>query len=86
MTLFPLAVAILYPLILLKTRLQSARRKSSTDLLSGDNKPRESNVSIYEVARGIVKAEGVTGLYQGLEAQLLKGIVTQGITLSAKQR
>lgn len=81
---------MLYPLILLKARLQAARKNSEPALSGGDNKshpPRKhAKQSTFDVARGIVNVDGLSGLYRGLEAQLLKGIVTQGITLSGKQR
>ena len=33
-----------------------------------------------------VQAEGWAGLYQGLAAQLVKGFVSQGVTMLVKQR
>lgn len=40
----------------------------------------------FEIAEGVIRRDGVAGLYQGLQAQLLKGIISQGLTLSIKQR
>lgn len=37
-------------------------------------------------AVGIVHDEGVSGLYKGLEGQLLKGVVQQGVMMMIKQR
>lgn len=79
------AVTILYPLILIKTRVQSARK--AKDLPgSQPSKSSPSQTSPINIASEIIKREGVKGLYQGLEAQLIKGVISQGLTLSTKQR
>lgn len=44
------------------------------------------SASPLEIAEGVIRRDGVAGLYQGLQAQLLKGIISQGLTLSIKQR
>lgn len=44
------------------------------------------SASPLEIAEGVIRRDGVSGLYQGLQAQLLKGIISQGLTLSIKQR
>ena len=44
---------------------------------------RENMVSIW---RRIVRREGAGGLYQGLEAQITKGFVSEGVKMMAKQR
>lgn len=77
-------MSILYPLILLKTRLQSARR--SQDIPSHVTDVRCTVETPLDIARGIVKRDGIVGLYQGLEAQILKGIISQSVTFSMKQR
>lgn len=69
------STAILFPLILSKTRLQwkspSGRRVYN---------------SLLDVLRKTVRRSGVAGLYQGLESQLLKGLVSHGTTMVVKQR
>jgi adenine nucleotide transporter 17 len=36
--------------------------------------------------RRIIRTEGIAGLYKGIEAQLLKGLVQQGVMMAIKQR
>ncbi|TDL23085.1 mitochondrial carrier [Rickenella mellea] len=62
-------VAILYPLMLAKTRLQTSRSRSIMDLW-----------------KAAYKRDGLAGLYQGVEVQLLKGFLNQGLTMATKQR
>lgn len=75
-----LAVTFLYPLILAKTRIQTARSSS----LANHTTSRQQN--ILQVWRTAYEREGVKGLYQGLEAQVVKGIVSQGVTMMVKTR
>ncbi|EEB92475.1 hypothetical protein MPER_09006 [Moniliophthora perniciosa FA553] len=67
-----IASALLYPLILAKTRLQAARKQA------GNTRP--SLISVLE------DAEARGELYQGLEMQILKGFVNQGVTFLVKGR
>ncbi|TFY68135.1 hypothetical protein EVG20_g3680 [Dentipellis fragilis] len=72
-----LATMILYPLILAKTRLQLAKADSSS-----------SPATMLSVLRTAYRHEGgfPPGLYQGIEAQILKSFLSQGITFMVKQR
>merc|ERR1712093_812398 len=70
-----IASAVCYPLILAKTRLQW---KSPTGKLLYRN--------MTEVFVKTVKRSGVEGLYAGLQAQLIKGFLAQGVTMVLKQR
>lgn len=94
---FGLASTILYPLILAKKRLQVATGKSSAtlfsvlvdaysgksahgeDSLSALPKGREKRLESEPMAR-------VAGVYQGLQMQLLKGFLNQGVTFLVKGR
>jgi len=67
------AVGVLYPLILIKTRIQSARRKGAHKTAIG-------------VAREVVHQKGVVGLYEGLGVQVMKGVLNQGFTMATKQK
>ncbi|GAA5994927.1 uncharacterized protein JCM10292_004435 [Rhodotorula paludigena] len=69
------ASAITYPLILAKTRLQF---KSPTG--------RALYSSQFDVFRRIMRKEGLAGLYQGVESQLLKGFFSEGVKLLVKDR
>ncbi|KAH9888441.1 mitochondrial carrier [Cubamyces lactineus] len=71
-----LAVAILYPLLLAKVRVQASRRRPDG----------AGAASMTDVWVRAVKEEGWAGLYQGLVAQLVKGFVNQGVTMLVKQR
>ena len=68
-----IASALLYPLMLAKTRLQVHRR-------NGD---RADMIGVWKHA---IKREGLQGVYQGLDAQMVKGFVSQGVTMVVKQR
>lgn len=70
-----LSTATLFPLILSKTRLQWRSP-------SGKRVYR----SLADVLRKSVRKNGVQGLYQGLQSQLLKGLVSHGTTMVVKQR
>lgn len=74
-----IATVILYPLMLAKTRLQVHRREASE---SGSTE----SESILSIWRKAYEREGWAGIYQGLEAQILKGFVNQGVTMMVKQR
>ncbi|KAF7979009.1 hypothetical protein HWV62_43973 [Athelia sp. TMB] len=76
-----IATTLLYPLILAKTRIQTARAAPSTAASSPSNAP-----NIWDVWRAAYAREGLPGVYQGLEAQVLKGVVSQGLTLMVKTR
>ncbi|KAL6302941.1 mitochondrial carrier domain-containing protein [Sparassis latifolia] len=64
-----LALAVLYPLVLAKVRVQAWR-----------------DMSMFAVWREAFRSAGWAGLYHGLTAILLKGFVSQGITMLVKQR
>jgi solute carrier family 25 (peroxisomal adenine nucleotide transporter), member 17 len=88
------AVAILYPLILAKTRLQ-ARKRSLSELPTNTSiKAQPSLTSVLmdaylgqypDVQKG-KREGGMKGLYQGLEMQTLKGFLNQGVTFLIKGR
>ncbi|KDQ56452.1 hypothetical protein JAAARDRAFT_158528 [Jaapia argillacea MUCL 33604] len=76
-----IAVALLYPLILAKTRLQAQPSPSRTS--SSSSSLSSSAPTIWHAAYA---QDGVAGLYQGLESQILKGFLGQGVTMMVKQR
>ncbi len=61
------AIALLYPLILAKTRLQASNRQSSL-------------VTVLD------HASRSRTLYQGLDMQIVKGFLSQGVTFLIKER
>lgn len=65
-----LATIPLYPLVLAKAVSMSG---AESDRLLGP-------------LRRIYRAEGVAGIYKGLEGQLVKGVIQQGVTMLLKQR
>ena len=71
-----LATIPLYPLVLVKALSQSGADK-------GKNKRK---VGMMGTLVRIVNREGISGLYKGLEGQLLKGVVQQGVMMLIKQR
>ncbi|KAI0821168.1 mitochondrial carrier domain-containing protein [Irpex lacteus] len=84
------ATTLLYPLILAKTRLQvhrkSLKQDESGDTESQKAKLREDTENVVSIWERIVKKEGVRGLYQGWEAQITKGCVSEGVKMMVKQR
>jgi len=68
-----IAVCILYPLMLAKTRAQ---------VLPGS----ASGRNLVSILKNAYNRDGLSGLYQGLEAQVLKGFLSQGLTIMVKQR
>ena len=69
---------LLYPLMLAKTRLQIHYGR--------EDGCRKNNKNMVKIWREIIQREGIRGLYQGLEAQVTKGFVSQGVTMVVKQR
>ncbi|KAL5483202.1 hypothetical protein ACEPAI_8432 [Sanghuangporus weigelae] len=43
-------------------------------------------MSMFSVWRSAYQRDGLPGFYQGLEAQLFKGFISQGLTMIVKQR
>ena len=73
-----LATIPLYPLVLIKALSQSG---------AGDRKGKsKSRRGVVWTAQNIYGQEGIAGLYKGLEGQLLKGLVSQGVMMLVKQR
>ncbi|KAG8895456.1 hypothetical protein FRC01_012353 [Tulasnella sp. 417] len=68
-----IAITLLYPLILIKARLQSARSNKGP-------------ATIMAVIDDVIGHKGISGLYDGLQVQLLKGVLSQGLTMMIKQR
>ncbi|KAJ3483358.1 hypothetical protein NLI96_g6364 [Meripilus lineatus] len=73
-----IATILLYPLILAKTRLQVHRQHAR----NGEDR----DPGPYLIWKRIIAARGWRGFYQGLEAQILKGFVNQGVAMMVKQR
>nr|XP_019046499.1 hypothetical protein I302_05249 [Kwoniella bestiolae CBS 10118]OCF25429.1 hypothetical protein I302_05249 [Kwoniella bestiolae CBS 10118] len=71
-----LATIPLYPLVLIKVLSQSGRDK-------GKNKHK---LGMLETLIKIIKRGGIRTLYTGLEGQLVKGVVQQGVMMLVKQR
>ncbi|KAJ3576504.1 hypothetical protein NP233_g387 [Leucocoprinus birnbaumii] len=86
-----IALAILYPIILAKTRLQNSSAKSLPEALmdayEGKYSPSRLNHEKKKAwADGQPRNPGIPGLYQGLEMQILKGFLNQGVTFLVKGR
>ncbi|TFK45029.1 mitochondrial carrier domain-containing protein [Crucibulum laeve] len=81
-----IAVTLLYPLILAKTRVQASSGSSMTEVLvdayHGKHLSRKHGEEIVE---NEVK-DGIAGIYQGLEMKTLKGFIGQGVTFLVKGR
>lgn len=80
------ATWLLYPLMLAKTRLQVSRKRAKEADANSKEAKESSEASMLTIWEDAMRKEGAYGLYQGLEAQLLKGFVSQGVTMVVKQR
>ncbi|CAO1625949.1 unnamed protein product [Sympodiomycopsis kandeliae] len=69
------STTILYPLIIAKTLLQYR-----------DPYGRKIYRNLIDVIVKISRKKGIKGLYKGLESQLLKGIISHGVTMTIKDR
>ncbi|KAJ3806885.1 mitochondrial carrier domain-containing protein [Lentinula aff. lateritia] len=100
-----IAVVLLYPLILSKTRLQASRSRSTNSESSesqSTSRPKTLGAVMLDAYYGryhhgtgstsstsdkqVRRASGINGLYQGLEMQILKGFLNQGVTFLGKGR
>ncbi|KAJ3928368.1 MAG: mitochondrial carrier domain-containing protein [Lentinula lateritia] len=101
-----IAVALLYPLILSKTRLQASRSRSINSFGSSESqstsRPKTLGAVMLDAYHGryhhgtsstsstsdkqVRRASGINSLYQGLEMQILKGFLNQGVTFLVKGR
>ncbi|EIW70472.1 hypothetical protein TREMEDRAFT_29248, partial [Tremella mesenterica DSM 1558] len=73
----------LYPLVLLKALSQSGTTRQQERSSKGVmDRAGEMQLTLGH----IVRTEGMQGLYKGLEGQLLKGFVQQGVMMLVKQR
>jgi adenine nucleotide transporter 17 len=68
-----LATIPLYPMILVKSLSQSGEGNAD-------------GRGVLETVSRILQKEGMVGLYRGIEGQLVKGVVQQGMMMLCKQR
>ncbi|KAL9548895.1 hypothetical protein MBANPS3_005460 [Mucor bainieri] len=67
------ATIIMYPYILIKSRLQMSENA------------KERNVGVLENMRLVVKNEGIAGLYSGLNSKLLQSVLSSAFLFYAKE-
>ncbi|KAG8995031.1 hypothetical protein FRB93_001221 [Tulasnella sp. JGI-2019a] len=67
-----LAVALLYPAIIIKTIVQNDNNRQSP--------------TVSEAFNEILTRHGISGLYDGLQPQLAKGFFKEGLTMMTKRR
>jgi solute carrier family 25 (peroxisomal adenine nucleotide transporter), member 17 len=66
-----LSTVVTYPLITLSTRAQTESARSlKEDDLPGPSKGKRKKVTAVDAARQIIRREGISGLYSGLESAL----------------
>ncbi|KAJ7658519.1 mitochondrial carrier domain-containing protein [Mycena rosella] len=81
------AAFILYPLMLAKTRLQASSATSMREVLRDAYTGRGRSAKFpMELNPEGSKQPGIPGLYQGLEMQIIKGFLSQGVTFLVKGR
>ncbi|KAJ3047973.1 ADP/ATP carrier protein [Rhizophlyctis rosea] len=79
-----LATVVTYPYIMAKVRLQWAPPKITDGELSDDEKESITYKSAPDVLRKVFASEGLAGLYQGMEAQIVKAVLCQAILFVCK--
>ncbi|EIW79731.1 hypothetical protein CONPUDRAFT_166445 [Coniophora puteana RWD-64-598 SS2] len=81
-----IAVSILYPLILTKTLIQAARAAEASEGRTMSPAEAKRSATVRGVLVKTYQEGGVAALYRGLQSQIMKGIITQGVALMVKQR
>ncbi|KAJ7496655.1 mitochondrial carrier domain-containing protein [Mycena latifolia] len=81
-----IAAAILYPLMLAKTRLQASSATSMREVLRDAYTGRGRSTTLPPDLGANKPGPGIRGLYQGLEMQIVKGFLSQGVTFLVKGR
>lgn len=92
-----IASTITYPFSLAKTRAQVSRQKpsqragptSETEKVDDADKARIARArqhTVFSTILRIAKTEGLSALYQGLGAEVLKGFFSHGLTMLMKDR
>lgn len=85
------ATSLTYPVMLAKSRAQTAG-KSADEQGNGKRDLRsifkifEGQVKIIRSLNKIYRAEGLQGLYSGIEGEVLKGFIQHGLTMMLKDR
>ena len=77
-----IATTALYPLLLAKTLLQTQRQEAK----GSGNEDEVERRSTFMIWRKAYERHGWHGLYQGIEAQIIKGFVNQGLAMMVKSR
>lgn len=83
-----IAIFLLYPLILAKTRVQASDESNMTEVLKEafDGTYRGSNPSKKGKEVEVEANPSLKGLYQGLDMKIVKGFISQGVTFLVKGR
>ena len=81
-----IAVTMLYPLILTKTLIQAARAAQASEGKEVSVAEEKHTMTVRGVLTKTYREGGAMALYRGLQSQILKGIITQGVALMVKQR
>jgi hypothetical protein len=81
------ATIVTYPLIMAKIKLQWKPHKKENET-EEERKDRESKTynGIVDVLKKSYKNDGIPGLYQGMQAQILKAVLTQAILFVSKEK
>ncbi|KAG4094987.1 peroxisomal carrier protein [Neocallimastix lanati (nom. inval.)] len=81
------ATVVTYPLIMAKIKLQwkPAKKENETEE-ERKERLRKSYNGIADVLKKSYKANGIPGLYQGMQAQILKAVLTQAILFVSKEK
>ncbi|KAF9524865.1 adenine nucleotide transporter [Crepidotus variabilis] len=89
-----LATVVTYPYIMAKVRIQ-ARTADSEDALEHHEKPphaheyhhqHSKHIGALDILGRVYKREGFTGWYQGMQAQIMKAVISQALLFTSKEQ
>ena len=86
------ASSITYPFSLAKARLQAGAKQEAQDEkkvidsdVNGEKKRRAARATVLSTVLTIIKTEGTSALYQGLQVEVIRAFFSHGLTMSVKQ-
>ncbi|KAK1410713.1 hypothetical protein QVD17_37252 [Tagetes erecta] len=78
-----IATVLTYPAIRCKVMIQAADSNDDDDIKKNKQKPRKTLMSVLDA---IWKREGVFGFFKGLQAQILKTVLSSALLLMIKEK
>lgn len=79
-----LATVVTYPYIMAKVRIQARSEGEPQDSLSGTKSHKHAGA--LQILARVLKKEGFTGWYQGMQAQITKAVLSQALLFMSKEQ